>query len=202
MLAPWLLIALLSWMGLGRTAAIWGFWKGPPPAKAVTMSQRMTPVVSKFKLLTEVVITNMHHFSSSIWIGWDNGTGQFHHQCSGRGRLSCSLNQASVLTHWLVLHLKFGWEDCGVSPLRGRSKWWGMMPHVSQTPAEFDSTLPMPVMVGWGHQLIVPGSILPRPWTTSCLQKTTCSFTLSFSSRMLLAKGQKSRLAGGLSLSA
>ena len=66
MVAPWLLIALLSQMGHGRTAAIWGFQKAPPPAEVVTVSPRMTPVISKFKLLTKVVTTNMYCFSSSV----------------------------------------------------------------------------------------------------------------------------------------
>ena len=65
MVAPWLLITPLAQTGPERTAAIWGFWKVPPPAEAVTMSPRTTPVISKFKLLNEVVTTNMYCFSSS-----------------------------------------------------------------------------------------------------------------------------------------
>ena len=65
-----------------------------------------------------------------------------------------------------------------------------------------ESALPRSVRVGWGHQLVVPGLILPKPWMTSCLVKMTYSFTLSLSSRRLLAKGQKSGSTGGLSLSA
>ena len=45
---------------LGRTAAIWEFWKATPPAEVVTMSPRTTPVVSKFMLLTKVVTTNLY----------------------------------------------------------------------------------------------------------------------------------------------
>ena len=66
---PWLLITPLTQMGPERTAAIWGFWKAPPPAKAVTVPPRMTPVISKFKLLTKVVTTNTYCFSSSAWLG-------------------------------------------------------------------------------------------------------------------------------------
>ena len=58
----------------------------------------------------------------------------------------------------------------------------------------------MSVGVGWGHRLIVPGLILPKPWIMSCLKKMMCSFTLSLSSRTLLAKGQKSGSAVRLSL--
>ena len=73
MVTPWLLITLLSQMGLGRTAAIWGFWKATPPGKAVTISQKTTLVVSNFKLLTEAVTTNTYHLSSSIWLGMTMG---------------------------------------------------------------------------------------------------------------------------------
>ena len=69
MVVPWLLIAPLSQMGPGRTAAIWGFWKAPLPAGMVTMSPRMTLVISKFKLLTEAVTTNTYCFSSSVQLG-------------------------------------------------------------------------------------------------------------------------------------
>ena len=68
-------------------------------------------------------------------------------------------------------------------------------------PARPDSTLPRSVGVGWGQQLVVPGSILPKLWMTSCLVKTTCTFTLYLSSRTLLTKRQKSGSTGGLSLS-
>ena len=74
--------------------------------------------------------------------------------------------------------------------------------HVSQVPAGSDSALPRSVGVGWGYQLVVPGSILPKPWMMSCLVKMMCSFTLSLRSRTLFAKGQKSGSTGGLSLSA
>ena len=56
-------------MGLGRTAAIWGFWKAPPLAEAVTVSPRMIWVVYKFKLLTAAVTTNMYCLSSSVQLG-------------------------------------------------------------------------------------------------------------------------------------
>ena len=69
MVVPWLLIALLAQMGPERTAATWAFQKAPPLAKVVTMSPRMTLVISKFKLLTEVVTTNMYCFSSSVQLG-------------------------------------------------------------------------------------------------------------------------------------
>ena len=49
MVVPWLLIAPLSQMGPGKTAAICRFKKAPPPAEVVTVSPRTTPVVSKFK---------------------------------------------------------------------------------------------------------------------------------------------------------
>ena len=71
--APWLLIAHLSQMGPGRTAAISGFWKAPSPAEAVTVSPRMTLVIFKFKLLTEAVTTNAYHFSYSVQSGGTMG---------------------------------------------------------------------------------------------------------------------------------
>ena len=60
-------------MGPGRTATIQEFWKTPPQAEAVTMSTRTTPVISKFKLLTEVVTTNMYQFSSLVQSGGTMG---------------------------------------------------------------------------------------------------------------------------------
>ena len=68
MVVPWLVIALLPLVDPGRTAAIWGFWKVTPLAEAVTVSPRMTPVASKFNLLTEAVITSMYCLSSSVWL--------------------------------------------------------------------------------------------------------------------------------------
>ena len=56
-------------MGPGKTATIWGFWKATSLAEAVTVSLRMTPVDSKFNLLTETVTTSMNHLSSSVWSG-------------------------------------------------------------------------------------------------------------------------------------
>ena len=73
--------------------------------------------------------------------------------------------------------------------------------HVSWASAESESALLMSVGMVWGHWLIVSGSILPKPWLTSCLEKTMCSFILSLSSRTLLAKGQKSGSTGRLSFS-
>ena len=64
-----------------------------------------------------------------------------------------------------------------------------------------ESALPRSVGVGWGHWLVVPGLIVPKLWMTSCLVKMTCSFTLSLSSRTLLAKGWKSGSTGGFSFS-
>ena len=200
--APWLLIALLSQMGLGRTAAIWGFWKATPLAEAVTASPRMTPVVSKFKILTEAVTTNTYCLSSSIQSGRMMG-------------LVNSTTEAAAEASWVVAWIRLaswpvswssilGVVERTVAPFLsgGGSNNEGVVPHVSQTPAEFDSALPMPVMVGWGHQFVVPGSILPKPQMMSCLEKMTCSFTLPISSRMFLAKGWKSQLAGGLNFSA
>ena len=121
---PWLLITPLAQMGPERTAAIQGFQKALPMTEMVTLSPRITLVISKFKLLTKAVTTNMYHFASCL-IGCGNGTGQFDHWCSGRGSLSGSLDKACILTNWSVLHLKPSWGNCGVSPLREASKWWG-----------------------------------------------------------------------------
>ena len=201
MVAPWLLIALLLQMGLGRTAAIWGFWKATPLAKAVTVSPRMTLVVSKFKLLTEAVTTNTYCLSSSIQSGGTMGlVNSTTNVAAEAGWGAASIRLASLPVNWFSI---LGLVERTVVPALsgGGSNKEGVVPCVSQTPAEFDSALPMPVMVGWGHWFVVPGSILPKPQMTSCLEKTTCSFTLPISSRMLLTKGQKSRLAGGLNFS-
>ena len=202
MVASWLLIALLSGMGPGRTAAKWGFWKAIPPAEAVTVSPRMNPVVSKYMLLTEVVTTNTYHLSSSIWSGGTMGlVNSTTNAAAEAGWVVASIGLASWPVSWSSI-FGFG-ERIMASPLSWEdSNNEGVMPHVSQTPAEFDSMLLMPVMVGWSHQFILPGSILPKPWMISHLKKTTCSFTLPTSSRMLLAKGQKSVLVGGLNFSA
>ena len=66
MVAPWLPIALLPLMGPWKTATIQGFQKVPSPAEVVTVSLRMTPVASKFNLLTEAVTTSTYHLSSSV----------------------------------------------------------------------------------------------------------------------------------------
>ena len=201
MSAHWLPIAPLSRMGPGRIATIWGFWKAPPLAKAVTMSLRTTPVISKFRLLTETVTTNMYHFSSSVQLvgtmGLVNSTTDVVVEAvwveASIGLASWTIGQSSI---WSLV------EETVVSPFSGRDpNDEGAVPCISQTPAEFDSVLLVPLMVGWGHQLIVPGLILPKPWITSCLEKMTCSFPLSLSSRTLLDKGQKSRSTGRLNLS-
>ena len=106
MVAPWLLIALLSQMGPGRTAAIWGFQKATPPAKAVTISPRMTPVVSKFKLLTEVVTTNTYCLSSSIWSG-------------GMMGLVNSTTDAVAEAHWVAASIGLASWPVGWSSILG-----------------------------------------------------------------------------------
>ena len=66
-MSPWSLIALLA--GPERTAAIWGFQKAPLLGKAVTISPRTTPVVSKFNCLIKAVMTSTYWFASSILSG-------------------------------------------------------------------------------------------------------------------------------------
>ena len=176
---PWLLIAPLAWMGPERTAAIWGFWKAPPLAKVVTVSPRMTSVISKFKLLIEVVTTNKYCFSSSVQMG-------------GAIWLVNSTPDAVAEVFWLVASIRLAL--CPISQTPTWSLVEGTVVHllsgrdsndeevvicVPWAPAESESMLPMSVGVGWGHQLIVPESILPKPWITSCLEKMTCSFPLS-----------------------
>ena len=51
-----------------------GFQKVPPLTEVFTVSSGMTLVVSKFKLLTEVVTTSTHHLSSSAQ--WGEAIGQ------------------------------------------------------------------------------------------------------------------------------
>ena len=54
---------------------------------------------------------------------------------------------------------------------------------------------------GWGHQLVDPRWIAPKPWTTSQWLKVTCSCMVSLSSTMLPTKGWRSGLLGRLSFS-
>ena len=56
--------------------------------------------------------------------------------------------------------------------------------------------------VVWGHLLVDPRWIAPKPWTTSQWLKVTYSHTVSLSSTILPAKGWRSRLLGRLSFSA
>ena len=53
--------------------------------------------------------------------------------------------------------------------------------------------------VAWGHQLVDPRWVTPKPCTTSQWSKVTYSCTVSLSSTTLPAKGQKSGLRGRLS---
>ena len=70
---PWLPITFLPLVGPWRTATIWGFWKATLPAEAVTVSLKITPVASKFNLLTEAVTNSMYHLCSSVWFDWMMG---------------------------------------------------------------------------------------------------------------------------------
>ena len=56
--------------------------------------------------------------------------------------------------------------------------------------------------VVWGHWLVDPSWIAPKPWTTSQWLKVTCSHTVSLSSTTLPAKRQRSGLLGSVSFSA
>ena len=55
--------------------------------------------------------------------------------------------------------------------------------------------------VVWGHWLVDPRWIAPKPWTTSQWSKVTYSCTVSLSSTTLPAKGWRSRLLSRLSFS-
>ena len=163
MVASCWLVAPLSWIGPWRTAAIQGFWKDPPPAEVVTMSPRMTPVFSKLKLLTKAVTTNMYCFSSSVQLvgtmGLVNLTTDVVTEAvwvaASIGLASWPISQSSI---WSFV------EGSVVSPLSRRDpNDEEVVQHVSWTPAEFDTAPLMPVMMGWGHWLVVPGSILPKP---------------------------------------
>ena len=68
MVASWQPITFLPQEGPGRTAIIWGFSKATLPTEAVTVSLRITPVASKFSLLTKTVTTSMYHLSPSAWL--------------------------------------------------------------------------------------------------------------------------------------
>ena len=163
MVTPWLLITLPSWMGPGRTAAIWGFQKAPPPAKVVTMFQRTILVVSKFKLLTEVVTTNTYHLSSTIWSGETMGlVNSTTNVVAEAGWVVASIGLASwpvdSSSIWSLV------ERTVVSPLSGGGpNDNGVEPHVSQTPTGFDSMLLMPVVVGWATGSYFLGQFFPSP---------------------------------------
>ena len=119
MVVPWLPITLPPLMCPWRTATIQGFWKAPSPAEVVTVSPRMTPVTSKFNLLTEAVTTSMYHLSSSVW--------------------------SDGVTSWPVLCIRFSWKDCDISLQQrvckarqgmpniicsregNRFNWWGLL---------------------------------------------------------------------------
>ena len=51
-----------------RTAAIWGFLEAGSPTEAVMVSPRMTPVTSRFNLLTEMVTIRTYCLSSLVWL--------------------------------------------------------------------------------------------------------------------------------------
>ena len=61
---PTVLFALVS---PGKTAVIWGFPETNPPAEVVTVSLRITPDISRFNSLTEVVTISTYHLSSLVW---------------------------------------------------------------------------------------------------------------------------------------
>ena len=56
-----------------------------------------------------------------------------------------------------------------------------MVTHASQASVESESMLLMSVGVGWSHWLIVPGSILLKPWIISCFLKRQCALLPSLS---------------------
>ena len=60
-------ITLLALASPGRTATIWGFLEATPLVKVVTMSLRITPIASKFNLLTKAVMTSTYYLLSLIW---------------------------------------------------------------------------------------------------------------------------------------
>ena len=181
-MVPWPLITLLA--GLERTATIWGFWKAPLPGKAVTVSPWSTLVVSKFNCFIEVVTTSAYPFSSSILSGGAIGqvsstpdmVGEAVWAVASIDLVFCSTGQSST---WSLAK-----GNCG-------SMWWQWWFH------SFEAC--------WGSLGPLAGSPLGwpslSPWMMSHLVKSTCSFTLSLSSMIILAKGQKSRSSGGLSFS-
>ena len=67
MVVPWWPTTFLPLVGPWGTATIWGFSEATLLTEAVTVSLRVTPVASKFRLPIEAVTTNMHHLSSSAW---------------------------------------------------------------------------------------------------------------------------------------
>ena len=184
MVVPWLLIGLLPQMGPGRTAAIQGFWKATPPAEAVTVSLRMTPVDSRFNLLTKAVTTNMYHLSSSVWSGRTMGlvnlttdavVGMVERTIaspSSRGFARPGGVCPTLSTVGEAIDLTGGVSFSG----RGLNID-GVAPYTMYLP-EFDSVSPMTVMVAWvmgcpwgstGSWFAALGAILPRPQRTSCL---------------------------------
>ena len=139
-MVPWSLIALLAGTGPERTATIWGFWKALLLGKAVTVSLRMTPVVSKFNHLIEVVTTSTYHFSSSVW-------------SSGAIGLVNSTPGRAVEAVWVAASIRLA--SC---PLGQSSTWSLVEGNAVYTLSEIvtqddsgESALPMSVGVGWSH---------------------------------------------------
>ena len=71
----WLPTTFLPLVGPWRTATIYGFSNATLPSEAVTMSPRVTLVVSKFSLPIEAVTTNMHPSFLFSLVGWGEGAG-------------------------------------------------------------------------------------------------------------------------------
>ena len=60
-------ITLFAEVSPGRTAAIWGFLEATSPTEVVMVSLRITPVVSRFSLLTEAVTISTYCLLSLVW---------------------------------------------------------------------------------------------------------------------------------------
>ena len=99
----------------------------------------------------------------------------------------------SFCSRWWVVHLAMS------SSAMGEAVW--VVVSIKSCPLTGSDSM-QPNRAVWGHQLVDPRWITPKPQTTSQLVNVTCSCSVSLSSTTLPAKGQRSELSSGLTFSA
>ena len=104
-------------------------------------------------------------------------------------KLSCPTEAVTTSRYWFSLSV----QDGGVVHLAASSsatgeRVWVVVSIKSCPSTGSDSTQLNRVL--WGHWLVDPRWITPKPQTTSLLVNVTCSHTVSLSSTTLPAKGR------------